>query len=332
MTAPAECILTNSAASAAPAAPRLSVLVPFFRDNPAALIAALAASPIGAHQVELIAVDDGNRRADLAADVFDAMAHAPFACTLITREANSGRAIARNRLIARARGAHVLFLDADMALLDRWFLPRWLQLIDTENPAVAFGGFTVDPNPDDRDVALHAFISKRSDCRPAAHRARHPAQALATSNLLVRRDVLNAFAFDPGFRGWGYEDSEWAFRVASRHAIRHIDNPLRHLGLDTTDALIAKYAGCGGNYWRLVNAHPEAATDFAALRLARAIQRLGISPSGLGRTAAWVARDPARLAPLAVRAAAIKLARAAAIAAAAPQADAQEASTAERLA
>jgi hypothetical protein len=197
---------------------------------------------------------------------------------------------------------------------------------------VAFGGFDVDPNPDDRDIALHAFIAKAGECQPAATRANRAAQTLATSNLLVRRDVLAGFAFDVGFRGWGYEDSEWAFRVASRHPIRHVDNPLRHLGLDATETLIAKYAGCGDNYWRLVNAHPRAARDFAALRVARLVKRLPLAPHQLGQAAAWVARDPARILPLPVRAAALKLARASAIAARMPNDHVQAAHAAEGLA
>jgi hypothetical protein len=332
MTAADECILMNGAARASSAPPRLSILVPFYRDNPAAFIAALAASPIGAEQVELIALDDGNGRADLAATVMDAMATAPFACTLIVRGANGGRAAARNRLLTQARGGYVLFADADMALVDRWFLPRWLRVIEKDAPAVAFGGFQVDPNPDDRSTALHAYTSARSDCLPAALRARRPAQTLTTSNLLVRRDVLNVFAFDSGFRGWGYEDSEWAFRVASRHPILHIDNPLRHLGLDSADALIEKYASCGGNFLRLVAAHPQAADDFAALRLARLMARMSAPLGAIAASARWLARDPARITPLVIRAMALKLMRAAVIAQALPQEDQTHSTTVENLA
>jgi len=332
MTAAGECILMNGAASANPVPPRLSILVPFYRDNPAAFIAALAASPIGAQQVELIALDDGNGRADLAAEIMDAMASAPFACTLIVLVANGGRAAARNRLLAQARGGHVLFADADMALVDRWFLPHWLQVIEKDAPAIAFGGFQVDPTPDDRSTALHAYVSARSDCLPASLRARRPAQTLTTSNLLVRRDVLNAFAFDSGFRGWGYEDSEWAFRVASRYAICHIDNPLRHLGLDSADALLAKFAACGANYVRLIEAHPQAAEDFAALRLARLLTAISAPLAGVAAGARWLARDPARMAPLVLRAWALKLMRAAMIAQALPQEHQPQTAPVENLA
>ncbi|MBE7218385.1 MAG: glycosyltransferase family 2 protein, partial [Caulobacteraceae bacterium] len=252
----------------------LSVLTPFFRDDPTALMAALdreAGALAGA--VELVLLDDAGGDPALSARAEAAVAHMRLPTRLIRLEANAGRAPGRNRLAAEARGRHLLFLDSDMAPDRPDFLQRWLELAREDVPA-AVGGFTLDqarPAPGQR---LHHALQLRAECLPAAARALQPEKYVFTSNLLVRRDVLAAEPFDEGFAGWGWEDVEWGVRVAARHGVRHVDNSASHLGLDSAAALLSKYEGSAANFGRLAARHPEMVARYPSHRVARWIRRL----------------------------------------------------------
>ena len=289
--------------------PALSILTPVFRHDPSPIAQALAASPAEARaQVEWIIVDDGSGDEALLATLHRLTQEAPFAARLIALPQNQGRANARNRLIAEARAGFVLFLDADMIPDDPGFAGRWLDLIAREKPPAAFGGFSVAQAPDLAETALHKFMSARSDCRNAAAREKDAAQFTATSTLLVRRDVLAATPFDEGFKGWGWEDVDWALRASRFGAIRHIDNPATHAGLDSVDTLVRKFTEAGPNYARLAAKHPEAMPRFASWRAVQALKR---APGHrLARPLLrWLAKDPAGLTPMLARHAALKLYR-----------------------
>jgi glycosyltransferase involved in cell wall biosynthesis len=248
------------------------VLTPFFRDDPCELLRALDAE--GAGGVELVALDDGSGDEALAARVAETVTALQAPARFVRLAANEGRAKGRNRLMANARARHLLFLDSDMLPDGPRFLADYLALIAAEDPAVAFGGFTLERTPLDPARGLHRALSMRGDCRPAAVRALEPAKSLATSNLLVRREVFAVEAFDEGFTGWGWEDVEWASRVGKRWPVRHVDNPASHLGLDRDEALLAKYDQSPANFGRMAALHPEVVAAFPAYRAARQLKRL----------------------------------------------------------
>jgi glycosyltransferase involved in cell wall biosynthesis len=299
--------LENPAVSTADAAPVLSIVTPFLRYDPRPLVRALARTGDDvAKRVEMIVLDDGTNDEQLVADVMAAAFASPIATTLLVSPCNLGRACARNRLRAAARGRYILFLDADMIPDSDDFLARWLNVIDTHAPASAFGGFTLKQTPRLPETALHYFLANRSDCRTAADRARDPGQFTATSNLLVRADILNTVPFDEGFKGWGWEDVEWAIRAQTCGATLHVDNTATHAGLDTVDTLMRKFNEAGPNYGRLVRKHPDAAQRFNSFRAARVLNSLP-GHKNLRPLMAAIARTS--WAPMIVRHAAIKVYR-----------------------
>ena len=266
----AEAVMVDNTAWAG-AAPKLSVLIPFFRDDPARLLAAL--DQVGA-PVELVLLDDGSDDDALAERVAGAVRGMTMPTRFVRLAANEGRAAGRNRLAGQARGGHLLFLDSDMLPDAPDFLLRWLYLIDLEHPAVAFGGFSLDQAPRTRANAVHRALALRSDCVPVQTRRRAPEKYVFTSNLLIRRDVFDAEPFDAGFVGWGWEDVEWGMRVSRRHAIRHIDNPATHLGLTPAGAIAAKFEQSAANFARVVAAHGDIVRRYPSYRAARALRRL----------------------------------------------------------
>ena len=261
--------LTDNTAWAS-ARPRLSVLIPTFRDDPSALLKALDEPGI---EAEIVVLDDGGGDAALVQRMAARIARIKLPARLIQLSSNEGRAKGRNRLARHARGGHLLFLDSDMLPDPIGFLARWSALAEDDVP-VAFGGFTLDQTPRRPEHELHRAMALKSDCTPAPQRAKAPEKHVFTSNLLVRRDVFDAIGFDEGFAGWGWEDVEWAMRVARRHPIVHIDNSATHLGLDTAAALAAKYEQSAANFARVVKSHFEVVSGYPSYKVAKALKPL----------------------------------------------------------
>ncbi len=253
------------------ATPKLSVLIPFYKESPVALLRALATRD--PHDVEIILIDDGSGMVDISAEVSGFLTRSTLACQLITLASNEGRARGRNRLTRAARGDYFLFLDADMLPDSPAFLDTWLETARA-NPAVVFGGFSLKQAPDNRDHAVHKLMAAKSDCLDAAVRNLTPEKYVFTSNLLVRRDVFAAEAFDAGFTGWGWEDTEWGMRVAARFGVTHIDNTATHMGLDTPAQLARKYEQSVANFARVIARHGDVVAQYPSYKVAKMIKRL----------------------------------------------------------
>ncbi len=254
---------------------RLSVLIPFFRDDARRLLKALDREAAGLEgAVEIVLMDDGSGDETLAAGVAAEVQALACPARFVRLAANEGRAKGRNRLAAQARGRHFLFLDSDMLPDSPWFLAAYLGLIAADDPPVAIGGFSLLQAPRRRAHALHRHLAQASDCLPADRRARAPEKYVFTSNLLIRRDVFLSEPFDEAFCGWGWEDVEWGMRIARRFAILHIDNTATHLGLDAPSALIAKYRQSAPNFARVAAVHPQIVRTYPSHRAARLLRRV----------------------------------------------------------
>ena len=287
--------------------PHLSILIPFYRDDPSVLLQSLDAQSVDPALVEIRIMDDGTGDTALTTTAQQTVDTMRLPTLLVTAPENRGRSATRNALQAAAKADWVLFLDADMRLDHEDFLSRYLTHIAADDCDILFGGFDVENYSGDRDTDLHRLLSRSSDCLSAAQRERSGAQNVASSNLCVRKSVLDAQPFDPEFQGWGWEDSEWAARVAASHRLRHIDNPAVHLGLESTETLLSRFANSGANYRRFVLAHPALAKQLPLFRIVTRLKHLPFH-----RLARWPLRAMVRMQhlPTRLRVIALKLWRA----------------------
>jgi hypothetical protein len=289
-------------------APRLSIASPYFRDDPCAWLDALSKDP-KASEVEIVLVDDGTGDAALDSKVRAAIDSWPGPATLVRFHVNQGRSAARNRAIKAARGAYILFIDADMLPGDDRYLTRYFDIIKKQASAVVFGGFRASPASVDHDTLLNFNLASRDDCKSARERAPRGPIAVASNNLLVRRDVFEFEAFDASFTGWGWEDTEWAMRVVfAGYGLTHIDNPAIHTGLDSTQAMLRKYKEAGPNLRRLLDRHPEAG-QMRGAKLAAFLTRVPFQRA-FRPLCSWLAQDPLGIVPTKMRGLALKFWRA----------------------
>jgi glycosyltransferase involved in cell wall biosynthesis len=283
----------------------LSILIPFYRDDPTRLAASLNAL-IGARKdVEILMLDDGSHDTALNAQVTRTVRALSAPARLVTAARNVGRSAGRNLLAAKARGRWLLYLDADMRPGTDAFLQAYMERIEQDDFDAAFGGYeTADAEDPAHDV--HAALSRVSDHTDASARDMVGATAFCSSNLLVRAGVMRDVRFDENFTGWGWEDVDWAVRAARVHRLIHLDNPAWHEGLQPADSLLSKFRAGAVNYARLLEKHPQLA-KLPGARAARTLAAIPLQRSMRGVFADLV-RSP-RL-PMKVRTTALKLWRA----------------------
>ena len=289
--------------------PVISICIPAWKDTATPLLSSLAS--LACHQqCEVLVYDDGSSDSEITAQIVQNLSLINAPGRLITASTNYGRSHARNRLITHAKADWLLMLDADMLPDEHHFLQRYLDAIaDVPTPALIVGGFSLQQVTATPEQRLHAAQSQRSECLPAANRARDPGLYVFTSNILVHRTILDSIHFDEGYTGWGWEDVDWGLRVMDAFPINHIDNTATHLGLDDTMNLLAKYANSKDNFARLVQQHPQKASN---MRLYQVSKRLSAIPARklLGKVTKGLAEDPLGLVPISVRLFALKLFRA----------------------
>jgi glycosyltransferase involved in cell wall biosynthesis len=287
----------NALAAASRGRPTLSALIPVHREDPCALIAALAdeiARQGLGPRVEVLVLDDGSADPALAARIEVALTPLGVRGRLLREDAPIGRAAARNRLAAAAQGAWSLFLDADLRPASDDFLGRWIEVIAHERPWIAMGG--LKSRTEALGQALAPGLAPASGLEPAA-------------SLLVRCEILAQELFDETFHGHGWEDVEWAVR-ARRHApIQIVEAPaVRAPAGDDAEAR-ERCRSAARNFARLVRRHPKFARTLPAFRAA---QLFAVTP-GLVRLRPLLeqaARKPGPLAPARIRAIAADLWRA----------------------
>lgn len=254
--------------------PDLSVLIPSYRDDATPLLERLLAETGVGLNVEILIYDDGTGNAEINAGLAAMCKSALTSVSLFFAAVNQGRSAARNYLTEQARAKWVLFLDADMRPETDDFLAAYLAEIKKNQADVIFGGFTVPGKKLSNETELHRAFSQTSDCLDAAARTAKGPQYVASSNLCVRKTVLNDQPFDTGFSGWGWEDSEWAARVADQFKLKHIDNPALHLGLESTETLLSRFKTSGPNYIRFTRAHPELARSLTLYKMSQRLMSL----------------------------------------------------------
>lgn len=244
--------------------PFLSVLIPFYGDDPSRLLEALLEQ--ASSDTEIVLFDDGSPNPAAFQRLNAHPAISVGAVRVLRSDTNLQRSGARNALADAAEGEWFLYLDADMEI-PAGFLSRWMALLQSAAFDAAYGGYTL-PEAQAGRFAVHAGLARAGDVNDAAARASRGASAFAGSNMAVRAELMARIRFDETYRGWGWEDVDWAVRAATAGRLAHVDNPAGHGGLQSVDSLLAKFAEGGLNYARFLARHPDQAS-LPGARLAR---------------------------------------------------------------
>lgn len=215
----------------------LSILIPTFNDDCRTLVRGLAdqAMAIGLVDWEIVVADDGSTDGSVVA-CNETLNNIP-GCHFIKRGKNVGRAAIRNFLVARSQGDHLLFIDADMTLVDPHYLKKYVQA-EPLAPVVC-GGYCVGKC--EPSNLRYIYERKGEENHSAELRNRHPYQNFHTSNFMIERKQMERTPFDERFRFYGYEDVLFGKQMLAQGIpILHIDNPVCFSRFEANDVFVRK--------------------------------------------------------------------------------------------
>lgn len=189
---------------------------------------------------------------------------------------NRGRAVIRNKLCEEAQYPVLIFVDNDMVVESPDYLQKYLA--EVRHPLVYGGTVYSRYPPAAPDLRFHWRYGKKKEEVSQINRQKNPWISFKTNNFLVQKKVLTQTPFNESFRYYGYEDLNWVFQLEKEGIKpRHIDNPLRHDGLERAEVLVAKIEQAIENLsqWSIGD-------DFRQVRIYRTYQRLlacGLGPA-----------------------------------------------------
>jgi GT2 family glycosyltransferase len=251
------------------ARPAITAVVPT-RDRPERLARCLAAlERQRASGLEILVIDDGSKR---VAEVAAAVAGAPRA--RLVRVPSRGPAAARNRGVAEAKGALILFTDDDCAPEPGWADALAEALGDG---AVAAAGLTETAG---RRRSLAAASQQIADYLTQASRGPDGSVGFAPSNnIAARAELISGLRFDEGYAGAGGEDRDWCARlVAAGHTIKLVPEAVvRHHQELSLLEFWRKHAGYGrgARVFRRRHSAPPTRRPWFRLLLVRSAFRRG---------------------------------------------------------
>lgn len=192
---------------------RLSVVIPTYNrlDRLRVVLPTLLDQSIDAATYELVVTDSHSD--DGTAAYLDDVRRAYGDRVRYLRGAYGGRAAARNAGIAAARGALVLFTDADI-LASRTLLERHVARHDRAGAhRIAVVGCELQVRSYEDYVRQRDDAAARAPLHPRGRRKLSWLYFL-TGNASVRRaDLLAVGSFDEAFTGYGHEDLELGYRL-----------------------------------------------------------------------------------------------------------------------
>ncbi len=164
---------------------------------------------------------------------------------------NLGRAKIRNVLGKAAQYSYLLFMDCDSEVINNQYIKNY---IDCLNPnTLLYGGRVYENNPpEDYGKRLHYFHGKFREEILTEERKIRPYYSFMTNNFLIPRAIFLKLFFEESIAGYGHEDTLFGIALKKNQVkIIHLDNPLKHLGLEDQSVFLNKQKEAIRNLYQL---------------------------------------------------------------------------------
>ena len=215
----------------------LSILIPTYHYN-AFPLASNVVSQAEKEQIpfELLCIDDGSN-SDLNSEnhKINDLKNSAF----ISLKENVGRSSVRRILAEKAQFDWLLFLDADVIPKSNDFLKNYIQLVNGDFEAI-FGGFAYSNNYESSGKELRITFGKNREEVPASTRNKTPYKVIISANFLIKKNIYTEVLQINQDNLYGMDYLFGALLKKHRIKIKHIDNEVYHLGIDSNDLFLEK--------------------------------------------------------------------------------------------
>ena len=216
----------------------LSILIPVYNFDICALVADLHAQceRVGV-PYEILCFDDGS------ASSFKAINSKIITHTNVVYKelpVNLGRSKIRNALAEAAAYDYLLFMDCDSKVVRQDYINHYIKHLD--EGSLLYGGRVYDPKPPREEVHyFHWQYGINREQVPYSTRWEQSYHSFMTNNFLIPKSIFTPIGFDDRLTQYGHEDTIFGLELQKRQVpIIHLDNPLEHLGLESTAVFLQK--------------------------------------------------------------------------------------------
>ncbi|MBP7272736.1 MAG: glycosyltransferase family 2 protein [Saprospiraceae bacterium] len=152
---------------------------------------------------------------------------------------NVGRSRIRNLLADIARYEHLLFMDCDSKSPTESFIKNYIRELPAD--CVICGGRTYETALPPEPYRFRWLYGVERESISANKRSLLPYQSFMTNNFIIPKKVLKELRFNETLLGYGHEDTLFGYELKKRKIdIKHIDNPLVHIGLENAEEFLQK--------------------------------------------------------------------------------------------
>lgn len=216
----------------------LSILIPVYNFNIVELVREIHLQAAGSGKsFEILIVDDGSSLSCKEENrIVGDWKHVRYE-ELAT---NIGRARIRNKMAGMAVFPWLLFLDCDAQVARPDYIVSYLKRC--ENEVVICGGrIYAERKPANPAYYLRWYYGRMREQKSAPDRNCRPWNSFMTNNFVIARSVFDRITFDESIYQYGHEDTVFGIELQHKGIpVIHIDNPLVHIGLETSGEFMKK--------------------------------------------------------------------------------------------
>lgn len=152
---------------------------------------------------------------------------------------NTGRSKIRNILATEARFDYFIFMDCDAKIKDSEFLKRYLAECNCNT--IVCGGTDYEENEPVQSCHLRWYYGIKREKKSARERNIEPNNSFSTFNFMISRKIFEEVGFNENLCRYGHEDTLFGIELKQKgFIVKHIENPLIHLGLDSNKDFVFK--------------------------------------------------------------------------------------------
>lgn len=215
----------------------LSVLIPVYNYNILNLVQDLHRQlEVSGVAFEILCLDDSSNMHYPDNDTINTLSNASY----FFLEKNIGRSAIRNLLAQKANYDTLLFLDADTAITKMDFIDTYLNAITSESQII-YGGIKYQKERPPQDQLLRWVYGQQREALRVEERNKDSHLRFLTLNFIIRKNVFNHIQFNETIPNLRHEDTLFALETKRANiSVIHIDNPVMHLGLESSEVFLKK--------------------------------------------------------------------------------------------
>jgi len=225
-------------------APGISILIPVYNYNVTALVDVIHQQAIKTTiPFEIIIAEDASREHTSENSRLKELSNVMYH----TSDTNKGRAATRHLLAEKAHYDWLLFLDADVMPVQEDFIKIYAQNLKNNN-GVLCGGIAYKPEKPAPAYRLRWKYGRQREEKTAEERNK-AAHFITSANVLYAKELF--FKLNTELGNYYGDDLIISQNIKNKNTdVLHLNNPVYHLGLETSTAYLKKAESAIAFVWK----------------------------------------------------------------------------------